>query len=90
MERGRMSVRQLAWFFDRPYQTVYTWVYRNREPFPFYKDEVLNRLALLEHMIGKLRSCQPFVPKTVESAERESYVRSTYANARVLPRAAAQ
>lgn len=91
VEDGNMTVRQLAWFFDRPYQTVYTWVFRNREPFSFYKDEVFTRLDLLERLVGKCkRARRPFVPTAITVAEREAYVRQCYADARLPARSAAE
>lgn len=90
MKRGSMTVRQAAWFLDRPYYTVYTWVYRNREPYPFYRDDVMIRLNVLERVVRKLKQGEPLAPPGMSASEREIYVRKVYADARVSRRAATE
>lgn len=92
MEHGNMTVRQLAWFFDRPYQTVYTWVYRNREPFDFYAAEVDRRLVVLERLVQSadaLKNGKSLCPRDLRAAEREPYIRELWNRVSVSKRAAA-
>lgn len=75
MEQGNMTVQALAWFFDRPYQTVYTWAYRNREPAPYYVNDVLLRLDELEKLFkSSEHRGKPLFPRGLTAKEREEHV----------------
>ncbi len=52
---GDLTVKDLTYWFDRPYPTLWTWVYDGREPRGSngFRRKLYERLDLLEHAIRK-------------------------------------
>jgi hypothetical protein len=82
MDRGSLTLADLARWFGRPHATVRTWYTLNREPREGYRDEVLRRLKMLEDEIirrrGVARFPGPFVPVEITKRERPLYLKRRY------------
>ena len=86
-----MSVKDLAIVFERhPYQTVYSWVYRNREPSKWYRRDVYERLDWMEKRARRAaKRKETLVPQGLKLRERGHYVRNLVDRAFALERATA-
>jgi cyanate lyase len=72
MQRGDLSLADLAHWLDRPYATVRTWVYDDRYPHGVYWRTIDDRLKLLEHEIVT----RTHIPvKDVSAHDRPNYLR---------------
>lgn len=91
IEQQNMSVKDLAIVFEsHPYQTVFSWVHRNREPQKYYRGEVYERLEWLEKLADKYaKKKSTIVPIELKQRERGDYVRNLVARSFVPQRAAA-
>jgi hypothetical protein len=72
MKNGRMTVADLALWFDRSYPTVRNWVQFGVKPHGPRNEKFLAELELLEKLIG-MRKGFP-IPFEVSHFERPSYV----------------
>ena len=75
LRKGRMTMGDLRWWFDRPYATTATWV-RGREPRGPAGDEARRRLALLEKGIAAKRGFP--VPTHLSNLERPRHIEKLY------------
>lgn len=91
MEQHNMTARDLAIVFERhPYQTVFSWIHRNREPQAFYRGDVYERLNWLERRAKRAASRKKtLVPQELKLRERGDYVRNLVARSFAAERAAA-
>jgi hypothetical protein len=55
MEAGELTPADLSRWFGRGYQTVYSWVYHDREPQTPWRSDVYHRLELLEKSVKRAK-----------------------------------
>lgn len=67
-ERGKLSVRDLMVWFERPYQTVWSWC-QGGTPQAYYREKMLERLRMLEKTFK-----QPLNPD-IKQRKRKTYVK---------------
>jgi hypothetical protein len=72
MSHGKLSVADLAKWFDRPYHTVRSWVQFGNAPRGPRAEGVYRKLERLEHLIKAKRGFP--VPDTVDFFARPSYI----------------
>ena len=75
LRKGRMTMGDLRWWFDRPYATTATWV-RGREPRGPAGEEARRRLVLLEKGIAARRGFP--VPANLSNLERPRHIEKLY------------
>lgn len=82
MDRGSLTLADLARWFGRPHPTVRTWYVEEREPAEGYRNETLRRLKLLEDAItenkGRATRWSPLVPIEITKRERPLYLQRLY------------
>jgi len=72
MVDGHLQTSDLAYWFDRPYPTVRTWVQDGRSPMRGHRQSALSRLGLLEHAVAKQLGFP--VPANVRAHDRPKYI----------------
>ncbi len=68
MEAGELTPADLSVWLGRGYQTVYCWVYYDREPQAGWRKDVYRRLEALEKSVARAKG--PLVPYGVKQAAR--------------------
>lgn len=72
-EAGELTPADLSRWFGRGYQTVYCWVYHDREPQRPWRDDVYRRLEMLEKSVKRAKG--PLLPYEVPQRERKGALR---------------
>ena len=73
MEAGELTPADLSRWFGRGYQTVYCWVYHDREPQAGWREDVYRRLAALEQSVKKSKG--PLIPYDVKQDLRATVLK---------------
>ncbi len=69
MEAGELTPADLARWFGRGYQTVYCWIYYDREPQAGWRSITYHRLELLEKAVKRVRG-KPLIPYDTKQPDR--------------------
>lgn len=73
MEAGELTPADLSRWFGRGYQTVYCWVYHDREPQAGWRNDVYRRLEALEQSVR--RSKGSLIPYDVKQPDRAAVLK---------------